>query len=185
MVKVQNNKSLQFNEPGPEGEILVAVFNDTIYVKPFGFATQENALGLPDFLSTMLRKGTRKITFDLQECAVMDSTFLGVIASAALDHVHGSKKNVLIINSDERARRQVRNLGLTGVVALKAEPCDPPPDLQLSRIDFFHLPKSEKERLERIKDMHEQLVHLNARNRQNFGAFIEMLDEELEKDERT
>ncbi len=166
-----------------EGEILVAVFNETIYVKPFGFATQQNALGLPDFFHTMFQNGNIKVTFDLQECTAMDSTFLGVIATAALNSSHDARKNVVIINAGAQAKRQLQRIGLLQVVAFKEEPCQPPPDLQLSHIDFFHLPNSEKERVKRIKDLHEQLIQLNARNKGKFAGFIEMLNKELEQDE--
>ncbi len=177
----QDKNIKQNNGSEPDGEIMVAVFNKTIYIKPFGFATQQNALGLPDFLKVMLQKGNQKVAFDLLECVEMDSTFLGGIASAALTPTLRKKKNVVILNASEHAKRQIQLIGLQDLTALKEEACTPPPDLQLSRIDFFHLPSSEKERLERIKELHEQLAGLNARNRQNFGAFVKMLDEELQQ----
>jgi hypothetical protein len=168
-----------------DGEILVAVVDKTIYVKPFGYATQQNALGLPDFISAMFREGCKSVTLDLAECEGMDSTFFGVIAAAAMSPNSGRGehgKGVLIINADAEAREQLGRIGLLPVVSIKEAPCDSPPDLQLSEIDFVHLPKTEEERLRKIKQLHEELVKLNERNRRNFGSFIEMLDKELESD---
>lgn len=162
-----------------EGRILVAVVDKTIYVKPIGYATQDNSLGLPDFLRAMFRQGCTSVTFDLDECRAMDSTFLGVVASAAMSGPHGRGKSVLIINANAEAKRELKMIGLLPVVALREDKTEPPPDLELSRIDFVHLPNDERERIERIKELHEELIKLNEQNRQNFGNFIEMLDEEL------
>ena len=185
MSKNKNTTDNPEYNPASDGEVLVAVFNNTIYVKPFGFATQQNALGLPDFLNAMFREGAKKVTFDLKECKGMDSTFLGVIATAALSPAFRKKKNVLIINAEPNAKKQLQRIGLLDLVALKEEPCPPPPDLQLSRVDFFHLPQSERERIARIKDLHKQLIQLNERNRQNFGAFVSMLEDELKDNNKT
>lgn len=180
MAHTDNTKQFRDPSSGANGEILVAVFDNTIYVKPFGFATQQNALGLPDFLNCMFRNGHKKVTVDLEKCSGMDSTFLGVIATAALSP-SSAKKNVVIINAGDEAKMQLQRIGLMDVIAFKEEPCPPPPDLQLSHIDFFHLPSSEKERVCRIKELHQQLIRLNEKNRKKFGSFIKMLDEELDK----
>lgn len=164
-----------------DGRILVAVFGRTIYVKPMGHATQENCLGLPDFIKSMFRQGCTKVTFDLGECNAMDSTFLGVVASAAMSSSSGEDKGVLILNASEDAKHEFEMIGLTSVIAFKEEECEVPSELELSQIDFVHLPNDERERIARIKEMHEQLVELNERNRQNFQSFIDMLESELEE----
>lgn len=61
----------------------------TVYLKPFGFATQQNSLGIPDFVSAMFRAGCNSVSFDLACCRGMDSTFLGVIAYAAMARAAG------------------------------------------------------------------------------------------------
>lgn len=164
-----------------DGRILVAVFDKTIYIKPMGHATQENCLGLPDFIKAMFRQGCMSVTFDLEDCRAMDSTFLGVVASAAMSSAHGRGKGVLIVNANEQAKHEFEMIGLVPVVAFKEEHCEPPPDLELSQIDFVHLPNNERERIEKIKEVHEQLIELNERNRRNFQGFIDMLEEELQE----
>ncbi len=163
-----------------DGRILVAVFDKTIYVKPMGHATQENCLGLPDFIKAMFRQGCTNIIFDLGDCNAMDSTFLGVVASAAMSSSRGQGKGVLVVNASEDAKHEFEMIGLTPVIAFKDEPCEMPSELELSQIDFVHLPSDERERLKKIKEMHEQLIELNERNRQNFQSFIDMLESELE-----
>jgi len=161
--------------------ILVAVLGKMVYVKPFGCATQKDCLGLPDFLRAMFREGCTSAAFDLAECTGMDSTFLGVIASAAIPGPATSGRTVVVLNCDEAARQELRMIGLLDKVALKEGPCAPPCELELSEVDFVHLPATERERIQRIKELHEQLVKLNERNRKNFGPFVEMLGKELER----
>ena len=161
--------------------ILVAVLDRTVYVRPFGYATQKDCLGLPDFLKAMFREGCVNVAFDLGETVGMDSTFLGVIASAAMPGPRTGEKSVVVLNADEHARRELRTIGLVGVIALRDEPYEPPADVELSEVDFVHLPGTERERLIRIKELHEGLVKLNDKNKRNFGAFVKMLDEELER----
>lgn len=159
--------------------ILVAVVAKTVYVKPFGYATQRTCLGLPDFLSAMLREGCTSVAFDLAQCGGMDSTFLGVIASAALSGMEPQGKRVVMLNAGEHARRDLRMIGLLGYLAFPGESCQPPRGLKLSRIDFVHLPSTERERLQTIRDLHEALIKLNEKNRRNFGPFVKMLGDEL------
>ncbi len=164
-----------------EDRILVAVLGKTVYVKPFGDATQSNCLGLPDFLKAMFREGCTGVAFDLAECTRMDSTFLGVIASAAIPAPHEGGKAAVILNADDHARRDLRMIGLMAVVAVKEEPCEPPPGLELSPIDFVHLPATERERVRKIMDLHEQLTRLNEKNSKKFGPFVRMIGEELQQ----
>ncbi|MBS3763772.1 MAG: STAS domain-containing protein [Planctomycetes bacterium] len=165
-----------------DGKIKVAVLGSTVYIKPLGYATQDNSLGLPGFLQAMSRQGCKQAIFDLADCQAMDSTFLGVIASAAMSCVRGDAKNVLILNANEEARRELQLVGLLPKVALKEEECELPEEIEFSQVDFVHLPNDERERVKRIKELHEELIKLNERNKENFASFVEMLNKELQED---
>ncbi len=162
-----------------QGYIAVAIIGQNVYLKPVGLATQDNSLGIPDFLEAMFRAGCTSVSFDLSECTGMDSTFLGVIAAAAKSAPHLPGKSVVILNADERLVRMLMRVGLLPLVAVHQDEVEPPEDMELRRIDFVHLPRTEVERLETIKRLHQELVELNERNRQVFGSFIDMLNEEL------
>ena len=58
---------------------------------------------------------------------------------------------------------------------------DLPEQLQLRQMDFVDLPRTQYQRLARIRDLHRQLVALNSGNRELFGPFLEMLDEEIQQ----
>jgi hypothetical protein len=166
-----------------EDHIEAAVIDKTVYLKPFGFATQHNCLGVPNFLRAMFRMGCCYVAFDLSDCRGMDSTFLGVVADAATSNPHRSGKCVTVLNADEGLVRQLCRIGLLPLVSLHEEPAEPPDNLQLSRIDFVHFPKGEQQRLRTVQRMHRQLVQINERNRRLFGPFINMIEEELDREE--
>jgi hypothetical protein len=164
---------------GQDDHIEVAVIDQTVFLKPFGFGTQHNSLGIPDFLAAMFRAGCRFVAFDLGECKGMDSTFLGVIADAACAAPHRSGKTVTILNASEALLRQLKRIGLLPLVQVHGEPVAPPAEIQLRQIDFLHFPKTEQQKLEKVKYLHEQLIRLNEKNKLLFGPFIQMLEDEL------
>jgi hypothetical protein len=163
-----------------EDHIDVAIIDRTIYLKPFGFGSQHNSLGIPSFVNAMFRAGCSYVAFDLSDCKGMDSTFLGVIAAAATATPHRPGKTVIILNADESLLRQLKRIGLLPLVHLRDECVELPHEVQLRQIDFLHFPKTEHQKLEKVKFLHEQLAELNDKNRQLFGPFIRMLEDELE-----
>ena len=161
----------------------------TVYLKPCGCATQENSLAIPDFLSAMFRQGCARVAIDLRECKGMDSTFLGIIAYASTllsgqTALGTGSKAVLVLNPCREHLRDLQTVGLRGLVALRGEPFELPEGLKLERIGPVHFPGSERERIEKIKDMHRRLVDLNERNRRQFSSFVAMVDGELAEKEQ-
>ncbi|MCD6417131.1 MAG: hypothetical protein J7M08_10625 [Planctomycetes bacterium] len=156
----------------------VAVLGKTVYLKSRGYATQRNSLGIPDFLAAMFRAGCRCVVFDLAECKGMDSTFMGVIADAALARPRQPGKSVVILNADQHATRQLARIGLVPMVCMKQEQVELPEGVELQEMSFVDFANSKRKRLERIRDLHSQLIRLNEGNRALFGPFLEMLAEE-------
>lgn len=164
-----------------EDKIEVAILGKTIYVRPSGYATQAISLGLPDFFDAMRRQGCTSVVFDFGQCCGMDSTFMGVIAGAAMSGTRPRGKSAAIVNADERIAQQLAFIGLLPVVAVVEEPVLLPADLRFSRAGAVPWPKTERDRIVRIKKLHEKLVQLNVKNKARFGAVIEMLDKELQE----
>ena len=164
-----------------EGRIELAILGKTVFVHPSGYATQANSLDLPDFIEAMFAQGCSNVTFDLADCAGMDSTFMGVIAGAALHAIRRGGKTVAVINAKERARKELAFIGLTPVVALVLAPVKLPPGIRLSRIGTLQWPSDERQRILKVKKLHENLVRLNEKNRDRFGPVLDMLEHELQQ----
>jgi hypothetical protein len=165
-----------------EGHTKVAVVGKNVYLRPLGLATQRNCLGIPAFLQAMFRVGCRHVVFDLSACQGMDSTFLGVVAHAATSLPRVPGKTVIILNAGQKACRQLKRIGLLPLLCLPHAPLSLPENLEFRDVDFLHFPKTENERLQKIKELHCNLAELNEKNRATFGSFIEMLEEELRRE---
>ncbi len=165
----------------PQDHLQVAVLGKNVYVKIYGFATQQNCLGIPDFLDAMFRVGCTSAVFDMSDSRGVDSTFLGVVADAATALSHRRGKSVVVLNADRKVKRQMQRVGLLPLIRLREEKVELPEDVELREVDFLDFPANEQDRLERIRDLHQRLVDLNEGNRQLYGSFITMLGEELKK----
>ncbi|MCK4374192.1 MAG: hypothetical protein KAX19_02650 [Candidatus Brocadiae bacterium] len=162
-----------------QDRIEIAVIGRTVYLKAFGFATQHNSLGIPDFVGAMFRAGCKYVAFDLADCQGMDSTFLGVVADAATASPHRAGKTAMILNADEGLVRQLRRIGLLPLVCIHEGKAEAPAHINLREIDFVHFPRTEYQKLQKVRHLHERLAELNERNKRLFGPFIAMIEEEL------
>jgi hypothetical protein len=165
-----------------EDFITVAVLGETVYIKPHGYAMQDNSLGIPDFLSGVLRTKCDCVVFDLEECRGMDSTFLGAVACAASAHQRHPEKEVVVINANDECRLELRRTGLSRMVDMHEEQCHLPEGIELRRLEL--VPRSEKERLEIILHLHEELAGVNEQNKSIYGPFVEMLRKDLQAPDR-
>ena len=163
----------------------VTVVGKNLYLKPHGYATQDNCLGIPAFLEAMFRRGCARVAFDLEECDGMDSSFLGVIADAATNLPGRQHGTVVILNADEQNRKELATVGLLPLIEVLDEPIDAPEGFELEDVDFMHFPCTEQERIEEIKRLHETLCHLSEHNKEKFGRFVSMLDAELKQANET
>ena len=97
--------------------ILVGVTGNAVYIKVRGKGSFQNSPALKEFARQMLERGHRIFAFDLGECTVMDSTFMGTLAGMAL-RLRESGGTLLVRNVNERkthplARRSHLRIGTT------------------------------------------------------------------------
>ena len=64
---------------------LVDAYSDPVVIRLDGRASFLNSACLRDFVSQMLKSGKTRFAIDFLRCTSMDSTFLGVLAGAALE----------------------------------------------------------------------------------------------------
>ena len=92
---------------------LVDAYADPIVVRIEGRASFMNSAGLKDFFTTMIAQGKTRFAVDFKSCASMDSTFLGVLAGAAIQLRRLSPPGSLtLVRVGERNLELIRNLGL-------------------------------------------------------------------------
>ncbi len=63
---------------------LVDAYSDPVVIRVEGRASFQNSASLHDFIAECVRKGRVRFVVDFEKCDSMDSTFLGVLAGAAM-----------------------------------------------------------------------------------------------------
>src|SRR5688500_17317017 len=92
---------------------LVDAYSDPVVVRIDGRASFQNSTALRDFITEMIRRGKNRFVLDFQHCASMDSTFMGVLAGAAIElRKHGPDGSIVVSRVGQRNLELMRNLGL-------------------------------------------------------------------------
>jgi len=93
-------------------------------VRVDGRACFQNSRCLRDFFAEMARQGKCRFVLDLAQCTGMDSTFLGVLAGAALELRGGPAPGSLVVRrANPRNLELLQNLGLHKLLTVETGDC--------------------------------------------------------------
>ena len=153
---------------------LVDPYSDPVVVRVDGRASFQNSTCLRDFISELITSGKTRFVLDFQHCASMDSTFLGVLAGAAIELRKCVPAGSLVVaRVGPRNLELMRNLGLhrlltidPGQPAVNPVKCDTP--LEAKRC-------SEVESARLVLEAHENLVNADEANRTKFQDVMAFL----------
>jgi len=100
---------------------LVDAYSDPVVVRLEGRACYANSAGLQDFFAQMIGQAKTRFVVDFQHCTSMDSTFLGVLAGAALELRRNDPPGSLVLcRVGRRNLELLRNLGLHQLLTVDA-----------------------------------------------------------------
>lgn len=159
---------------------LVDAYSDPVLVRIEGRANFQNSASLRDFLSEMAGEGKRRFVFDFLHCTSMDSTFLGVLAGAAMQLRKASPPGGLtLVRVGPRNLELVRNMGLHRLLTV---------DSGEFPMSFHHhdeaLRCGERSELDNAKvclEAHENLVAADEGNRAKFQDVLVFLRNRVEQ----
>lgn len=160
---------------------LVDAYSDPVVIRIEGRASFQNCGCLRDFIAEMLRRGKTRFVVDFQHCDSMDSTFLGVLAGAAIElrktAGHGS---LVLARVGQRNLELIRNLGLHRLLVVDAG------DLSMSfdpegkaPLESGQKPEIETARL--VLEAHENLANVDEANRTKFQDVLAFLRNRVEQ----
>lgn len=153
---------------------LVDAYADPVLVRIEGRASFSNSGGLKDFFSEMFQQGKSRFIVDFQQCTSMDSTFLGVLAGAALEARRKTPPGTLTLaRVGERNLELIRNLGLHRLAVVDAGALSPGVSHNSQALDGKA--KSEIESARLILEAHENLVAADAGNAAKFQDVLAFL----------
>lgn len=149
----------------------MATSDDIVFARVVGLGTMNNCVSFKQFLDHLKERGFGKFVFDLSDCEGFDSTFMGILLGLAL-----GRASVVLVNLKIAHRKLLSDVGIHRVVQLCEEPVSLP-DVDLKKLESR--PVETSSRLGHVLAAHENLVRLDRRNQEKFGAFVAILREEL------
>jgi len=159
----------------PKPAFLVNAYTDPVLVRVQGRASFTTSGSLKDFFTEMIRQGKTRFVLDFQQCASMDSTFLGVLAGAALQVRRLTPPGTLtLVRVGDRNLELIRNLGLHRLATVDAGDFD----LGFGGGGGQVLSEEKKSEIESAKlvlEAHENLVSADSANAAKFQDVLAFL----------
>ena len=148
-----------------------------------GRASFQNSASLRDFMAEMRRQGRLRFVMDFQNCTSMDSTFLGVLAGAALDlRKAGAAGSLVLCRVGERNLELIRNLGLHRLLTVDTGDGAVVPSLGTGVTALAAPGKmNELENARLVLAAHENLVAADEANRTKFQDVLAFLKGRVEQ----
>lgn len=162
-----------------ETAFLVNAYSDPVAIKIDGKASYLNCSPVSDFIDRMIAQGKRRFVLDFDRCTGMDSTFLGIIAGAALNlRTTEPSGNIVLCRLNARNMELVRNLGLHKIVTVDGGGSEN--DYLDEKSSLSTLDKSEIEQAKMILRAHENLVQIDESNQAKFQDVISFLRNQVD-----
>lgn len=157
---------------------LVDAQSDPVVVRIEGRASFQNSACLREFVQEMLKDGRDRFVLDFLQCTSMDSTFLGVLAGAALELRKRPGASFVLVRLGPRNLELIRNLGLHRLLTVDA------PEGSLN-FDQCNRPltcgdRTEEENARLVLEAHENLVAADEGNRAKFQDVLTFLRNRVE-----
>lgn len=161
---------------------LVDAFASPVVIKIDGRASFMNCSCLRDFFTELIRQGKTKFVVDFRQCASMDSTFLGVLAGAALELRKLSPPGSLIVaRLGPRNLELLRNLGLHRLMVIDTGAADATVETAMGQALTCSAPRSELDNARMVLEAHENLVSADAGNQTKFQDVLTFLKTRVEQ----
>lgn len=161
--------------PRPRSWLDVASGDGHLLVRVGGLGNMHAAVTLQDVVADWCRQGCTRLILDLEECAGLDSTFMGTLVCIA-SRLREENGGITLVNVSGHNRELLEMLGAAQFVTFGGR--QDVPDLQFTRL--APVPGDARRRVELIREAHECLCRLSPENRQRFGSFLASLGAELD-----
>ncbi len=162
--------------------LLVAQNDDVVCIKVRGRATVKTSVPFKTLMEERRAKGIIHFILSLDECLVMDSTFLGVLANQAFELVEDGdpKGSIQLLNPNERLLGLLDNLGVLELFhVVNQEPHAESGSFEAVQDSLDSGSKTEM--TETSLNAHRALIALNPANADKFKDVTRFLEDELNR----
>jgi anti-sigma B factor antagonist len=160
---------------------LVDAYSDPVIVRIEGRACFQNSPCLRDFFAELLQQGKTRFVLDFLHCTSMDSTFLGVLAGAAIELKKKAPKtaSLVLTRVGQRNLELIRNLGLHRL--LTVDPGTPVVNFEHCKDPLQCQTHTEVENARLVLEAHENLIAVDEANRTKFQDVLTFLRHRIEQ----
>ena len=162
-----------------DSSIQVGVCGPSVWVKVNGKGSFLNSDNSKEFAYEMCNRGYREFVVDLADCATMDSTFMGTMATLALGlregdgHLHN-------VHCGSRNQQLLSELGLDRLIDIDANSGSPPDcDPLQQTLDALSPEERKKAQAKTMLEAHEALCEAAPENTLRFKDVLDFLRQEL------
>ena len=162
--------------------MLVMVCTDFACVKIVGRANFTYGPDFKTLLTELARRGCGHFVIDLSECALMDSTFLGILAGFGLKLNQGAapdERGIELLNPSSRITDLLDNLGALPLFKVTRGALQMPADVQTQTPDSSNPTREEITRT--CLEAHQSLMAVNPDNVARFKDVTRFLAEDLKR----
>ncbi len=141
-----------------------------------------NSGNLKEFASEMVRRGYREFVLDLENCVMMDSTFMGTMAGVALRLKEMGHGHLHVVHCGQRSRDLLTGLGLDQIFSIHSNGASAPEWETLSN-EPAAVPSAQKQQqAQQMLDAHEALCEAAPENFSRFKDVLEYLKQDLHQE---
>lgn len=168
-----------------QSSIQVGVNGPIVWVRVAGRGSFLNSGSLKEFAREMVNRGHREFVFDLQDCVMMDSTFMGTMAGMALRLKETGHGHLHVVHCNTRSRELLSGLGLDQIFDIEADGAEAPECEAISETNGAPAETSadaKREQAGTMLEAHEALCEAAPRNLTRFKDVLEYLKQDLDKE---
>jgi anti-sigma B factor antagonist len=159
-----------------QSSIQVGVNGPAVWVKVEGKGSFLNSGSLKEFAQEMVNRGYREFIIDLENCAMMDSTFMGTMAGVALRLKELGHGHLHIVHCGARSQELLSGLGLDQIFSIHSDGAASP---ECSFVDAAAAAEKKKEQTRTMLEAHEALCQAVPANIFRFKDVLDYLKQDL------
>ncbi len=163
-----------------QSSIQVGVNGPVVWVRVAGRGSFLESGSLKEFGREMVNRGYREFVFDLEECAMMDSTFMGTMAGMALRLKELGEGRLRVIHCGERSRDLLSGLGLDQIFDIQSNGQTAPQCQTLPKTVGNEAAK--RDQASTMLEAHEALCEARPENLTRFKDVLEYLKQDLRRE---
>jgi anti-sigma B factor antagonist len=166
-----------------QSSIQVGVNGPVVWVRVAGRGSFLESGSLKEFAREMVNRGHREFVFDLEECVMMDSTFMGTMAGMALRLKELGEGRLRVIHCGTRSRELLSGLGLDQIFDIQADGTTAPQCEELTATSGDSPEKAaaaKRDQAGTMLEAHEALCQAAPENLTRFKDVLEYLKQDLQ-----